>query len=215
MLRSAFLILIASTFTSVTFAQDMPLSEIVKSGEGWQEARGDRKEKRKGYSATSKRTGITYSTKLGEKSLFLHMGEGKPTQMEVPLDEPTGLVLVHNEGTLVVGDASSRYLWAFRVKKDGSLDSGDKYYALRVRKDSPRAETTALTSDTKDRVYAATKEGIQIYDPTGRMCGVLMLPSASPVHEMKFVGEKLDLFEIELGDKRFIRQMIANEGFKK
>lgn len=191
--------------------QDMPLSEIIKPGEGWVPIKAERAAATPEYSISSKGKGFSYSTKPGEKAIFLRVGDAKPQRFDVPLEKPTGLALIHNDSTLVVADAATKYLWAFRVKKDGTLDGGDRYYLLRVRKNNPVAETTVLTADKKDRIYAATSEGIQIFDPTGRLCGVLMLPVTEPITKMSYAGEQADQLQIFTATKGFTRKMIANE----
>jgi enterochelin esterase family protein len=138
------------------------------------------------------------------------VGEQKPQRLEVPLEKPTGLALIHNDGTLVVADAASKNLWAFRIKQDGKLDAGEKYYSLRVRKSDTSAETTAVIADTRDRIYAATKEGLQVFDPTGRLCGVLMIPTTDPILSMNFEGEKLERLRIVTANEGYVRKVIAN-----
>jgi gluconolactonase len=211
MTRFALASLASLAFLAPVRGQDMPLSEIIIPGEGWVPIKVERAVATPDHSIGSKRKGFGYSTQPGEKAVFLSAGPGEPKRLDVPLEKPTGLALIHNDSTLVVADAASKYLWAFRVKADGTLDARDRYYSLRVRKNNPVAETTVLTTDTKDRVYAATSEGIQIFDPTGRLCGVLMLPVNEPITKMSFGGEKADQLQILTATKGFTRKMIANE----
>src|SRR5262249_51656648 len=46
--------------------------------------------------------------------------------------KPSGLTLSADEGTLVIGDAADKYLWAFRIEKNGALSAGEPYYPLRM-----------------------------------------------------------------------------------
>src|SRR6185295_9736350 len=104
----------------------------------------------------------------------------------LPVPEPTCCAVALGGSTLLVGDAAERYVWAFRIEKDGSIGPGDRYCRLRVPKDdrlkkewpatAGRSETSALTVDGAGRFYAATSIGIQVFDPTGRLCGVMTAP---------------------------------------
>src|SRR5262249_34835250 len=106
--------------------------------------------------------------------------KGKPREFAVPgLNRPAGITLWPDGRRLVVGDADGKHLWAFPVEKDGDLTAGERYYALRVKRGQTKSGVTALTVDDKGRLYACTPLGVQVFDPTGRLCGVLLKPSAA------------------------------------
>lgn len=91
-----------------------------------------------------------------------------------------GVILTHGGGTLVVTDRENPWLWAFRVHDDGSLDGKDSYYRpLRVPYGEERPRSDGMTIDSDGRLYVATAVGIQVFDPTGRPCGVILKPDAS------------------------------------
>src|SRR5258705_13997857 len=111
--------------------------------------------------------GKTYYVDAKEKAVFL-VGRDKPVAADV--GDPSGLAFWKDGGTLVVGDAAGKHLYAFRVKDDGTLDAKEKYYTLRVRPKEPSG-VKALVLDADRRLYAATNLGVQVFDPTGRTCG--------------------------------------------
>jgi len=176
----------------VATAQDMPLHEILKPGETWQPAPAD----------------MPKTTKPPELKR-----EG------LPLKEPTCAAVALGGSTLLVADAADRYVWAFQIQKDGSIGPGDRYCRLRVRGDDRRkrvtpaeayrAEPTAMTIDSANRTYVATNLGIQVFDPTGRLCGVVTAPPGH-ITELAFDGNRLFA---KTGDKVFVRKMLA-EGKK-
>lgn len=65
------------------------------------------------------------------------------------------------------------------------------YAPLRVpAKGLPRV--TELATDRDGRVYAATPVGVQVFDPTGRLCGVVAAPVfGAGVELMWFEGDRL------------------------
>jgi len=169
--------------------QDMPLHEILKPGETWQPHAGP----------------------------MPAAGQSPKTPKPGPeVKEPTCAVVALGGSTLLVADASDGYVWAFRLEKDGALGPGDRYIRLRVREDERRtrvtpreqfrADPSAMTVDAADRTYVATNLGIQVFDPTGRLCGVFTAPPGR-VTELAFDGDRL---LARAGDKVYVRQVFAN-----
>jgi gluconolactonase len=194
-------------------SQDMPLSQIVIDGEGWKVV-----EKSAGFSfrdpaALKSLAGNLYMADTAQQMLRIGRTEGvSPVLDELKpngLRKPTCVLLWADESQLIVGDADDRYLWAFRVENDGKLGPGDRYYSLRVKKGQKASGVSALTQDSAGRVYACTPLGVQIFDPTGRLCGVLLNPSEEACTGIGFGGEKKDTLYMKCGMKVFSRQMKA------
>jgi len=192
------------------FGQDMPLSQILIDGENWREVARELKpvpppvETKSGY-----RYGVN-----PEKGVILLHGkpaagqDSPPREMKVPgLEKPSGLVLWSDHGTLVVGDAGGKHLWAFRVEKDGSLSAGDRYYPLRMRPGEKASGVTALTIDARGRLYACTPLGVQVFDPTGRLCGVLLNPTGDTPAAIALGGDDRSSLLIAVGDRVFARKL--------
>jgi hypothetical protein len=184
-MRTLSLLLLTTTFAA---AQDMPLHEILRRGEDWKSAT-----ERPSIPATS------YTVDAAKKVV-----RHKDREFPVPVPEPTCCAVALGGSTLLVGDAAGRYVWAFRIEKDGSIGPGDRYCRLRVN-ESNRSETSALTVDGVGRFYAATNIGIQVFDPTGRLCGVITAPPGK-IAELFFNGDELCAMT---GDKAFIRRLQA------
>jgi hypothetical protein len=169
-------------------AQDMPLHEILKPGETWQPHAG-------GMPAVDR------PPQLAKRGL--------------PVKEATCAVVGLGGSTLFVADATDRYVWAFRIEKDGTIGPGDRYVRMRVagddrrRKVTPpeayRADPSAMTIDAANRLYAATNLGIQVFDPTGRLCGVFTAPPGR-VTELTFDGDRL---YARAENNVFVRTMLA------
>ncbi len=68
-----------------------------------------------------------------------------------------------------------------------------------------RADPSAMTTDRSNRSYVATNLGIQIFDPTGRLCGVITSPPGR-VTELAFDGDRLFA---QAGGKVYVRKMLA------
>lgn len=177
-------LLVASMSAGV--AQDMPLFTFAKLGAKWEKA-GD-------------------------------WGEAVPT---------VGIVgaktAVSRDGsTVFAGYPDRAAVWAYPVK-DGKPDmaAGAPYAPLRIVAgyDNSRAErekrlkepaklaVTALLVDPAGRIYAATPKDIQVFDPTGRLCGTLPLPSAGAPVKMAWQVGPTPRLVIDMGGQGWSREM--------
>lgn len=127
---------------------------------------------------------------------------------------PNGVILTHDGGTLVVTDRENPWLWAFRVHDDGSLDGKDSYYRpLRVPFGEERPRSDGMTVDADGRLYVATAVGIQVFDPTGRPCGVILKPDASRTKSgsnVCFGGPNHNWLYYTVTDKVYRRKVKSN-----
>lgn len=197
-------------------AQDTPLSHILIDGEEWLPAgwipalRPDLPRLAaacRDRAAVVTREGLRYAISADGKELVMTPPGGPPKPIALPhIMKLSGLVLWPAGGTLVVGDAGSKYLWAFRIGPDGGLD-GDRYYQLRVRPGTTSSGVTSLAIDTAGRVYAATPLGVQFFDPTGRLSGVLLSPGREPPTGIGFSPAEPDRLIGLFGDKLFARKL--------
>lgn len=197
-------------------AQDMPLSQILIPGEDWKPVSAGALPgpplpvlpgKTIRFTAGTGH-GPSYFTVRGDPAVYVRNGDSAPRRLELPLAEPTGVALWRDGGTLVVADAGGKYLWAFRVEKDGSLSAGEPYYPLWLRPRRKRSEVAELTMDQAGRLYAATPDGVQVFDTTGRLSGILDKPAAGPMTRVAFDGPEGTLV-VDCGGKLYARRLNA------
>ncbi len=121
--------------------------------------------------------------------------------------KPNGVILSPDQSTLVVTDAIEPTLWAFRVEVDGSLTGKDRYYGpLRMVDGQPGTGSDGMTVDTAGRLYVTTRAGLQMFDPIGRMGGVMHKPQPNgPLSNVCFGGPKRNYLYVTAGDKVFRR----------
>jgi len=102
---------------------------------------------------------------------------------------PNGIALSPDGGTLAVSDSGGEHAWMFRVQADGLLDAKLPVMALRLPIDPkgefafhqpPPYQTASrgdgMAVDQQGRYYITSALGVQIFDPTGRECGLLPKP---------------------------------------
>lgn len=125
--------------------------------------------------------------------------------------KPNGVILTPDQGTLVVTDGQEPTLWTFRVEADGKLTCKDRYYGpLRMVLGHQGTGSDGMTVDSVGRLYVTTRAGLQMFDPIGRMGGVIHKPLADrPLSNVCFGGAKRDTLYVTAGDKVFRRKTQA------
>jgi enterochelin esterase family protein len=153
--------------------------------------------------------GAVYAAAPGEKAVYLLAPDGKRRQVDQGITSPGGLALTPDGGTLVVGDVGGRHLYALRVRGDGDLDAKEDYFPLRLR-GAPPSGNGGVTADAAGRVYATTRDGVQAFDPTGRLIGVLTHPEpGAAMGGVAFGGADLDRLYVACGGKVYVRKVQA------
>ncbi|MCH7840875.1 MAG: SMP-30/gluconolactonase/LRE family protein [Planctomycetes bacterium] len=119
--------------------------------------------------------GNVYFTQTPEKEICRIDPSGKMTVVSKGVvTKPNGITLSPDQGTLAVSDYGGKYVWAFRIEKDGTLSYPQNYMTMRTPHSDPDvAKGDGMATDVDGRYYVTSAEGLQMYDPTGRMGGVI------------------------------------------
>ncbi len=174
-------ILFLLALSGTASAQDMPLFTFTLDGEGWRKV---------------------------EEAVDTPPPKPEPLPMPHPdVNDPTAFVLSRDGGTVYFGTKSGQHLWAFPVNAAGAVaDHGAKYAPLRLHKGEKSLAVTSLLTDADGRIYAGTPDGIQVFDPTGRLSGVLLLPAKGSPDGLRWDGSDLVVW---VGGQRYARKMNA------
>ncbi len=137
------------------------------------------------------------------------------------ITRPNGIALSTDGGTLGVSDAGGENVWTFRVNTDGSLDAKMPTMTMRLPID-PKGEFKSneappyqaasrgdgMAVDKSGRYYVTSALGVQIFDPTGRLCGILPKPKeAQPLTSCTLAGPNHQYLYITNGDTIFRRKL--------
>lgn len=151
----------------------------------------------------------------------INSATGQVTAADVGITRPNGIALSNDEGTLAVSDSGGQFAWMFRVNSDGKLDAKSPTMTLR-RPIDPKGEFRfnqeppymsasrgdGMAVDKKGRYYVTSAVGVQIFDPTGRPCGVLPKPDATqPLTTCMLAGPNHSTLYIAQGTKLFRRKL--------
>jgi hypothetical protein len=75
---------------------------------------------------------------------------------------------------------------------------------LRTKRGEMTIAVTSLATDKDGRIYAATEMGVQVFDPTGRLCGVLTPAAPGKPEHLAFEG---DLLTHWIGETKYARKL--------
>src|SRR5688500_13941322 len=168
--------------------------------------------------------GHIYFTETGKKQVtFVDVKTKSVRVVDTGLAAPNGITLSPDQGTLAVSESQGQHVWTFRINPDGALDARGAYMTMRRPIDpkgefrsgelppyKPASSGDGMTSDTLGRYYVTTALGVQVFDPTGRLCGVIDKPQpAKPLTSCVLAGPKRDMLYVTNGDKTFRRQVQA------
>jgi enterochelin esterase family protein len=167
--------------------------------------------------------GHVYFTETAKKQVvFLDPKTKQPRVVDTGINGPNGITLSPDQGTLAVSDYKGASVWMFRIEADGSLGAKTPSMTMQAQIDlqgefkfnAPppyRRESggDGMTTDSVGRYFVATTLGVQVFDATGRMCGVLPRPGAqSPTSCVLSGPERCYLF-ITSRDRIFRRKVQA------
>jgi len=130
-------------------------------------------------------------TDTGAKQVVrVDAGTGKTTVVDEGIDKPNGIALSRDGGTLAVSDYGGDSTWMFRINAMGELDGKMPVMPMRLAYDYQKpfefqmappyvkaSQGDGMAVDKKGRYYVTSELGVQIFDPTGRPCGVLPKPN--------------------------------------
>ena len=151
--------------------------------------------------------GFVYFTETGKGQVTgIDIKAGKVFTGATKLNAPNGIALSPDGGTLAVSEYKGSNVWTYRVKADGTLDAGAPYMTLRTP-GRPESAGDGMTVDSSGRYYVTSAVGIQMFDTTGRMGGVIVNPQKKGTVSCAFGGEKLQYLYACSTDKVYRRKM--------
>lgn len=143
--------------------------------------------------------GNIYCTDPKRHQLWLVRPSGEKEVVAKDITSPNGIILWPKEGTLVVADSAGQNLMTYRVEQDGSLRYGAADYACRVKEKDAPSRADGMTVDSAGRLYVATEVGLQMFDSTARISGVMHKPTDQFLSNVAFAGPKLDWLYVTCG----------------
>jgi enterochelin esterase-like enzyme/sugar lactone lactonase YvrE len=159
-------------------------------------------------------TGAKQVTRIDPKT-------GEVTPVDTGINKPNGIALSNDGGTLAVSDYGGTYTWTFRVNPGAVLDAKmptmpmrlpiDQKGEFRFNEPPPYvavAKGDGMAVDKVGRYYVTSDLGVQVFDPTGRPCGVLpKVDNDQPLTTCMLAGPDHSTLYIAHGKKIYRRKL--------
>ena len=153
--------------------------------------------------------GYAYYTDTGKGQVIIVDAKGNIRVGASGINAPNGITLSADQGTLAVSEYRGTNVWTFRVSADGSLDAGARTMTLRTPLNKTDSGGDGSTTDTAGRYYVTSHIGIQMFDSTGRMGGIIAKPTAKGCVSITFAGPGHEYLYACASDKIFRRKTQA------
>ena len=149
------------------------------------------------------------------------LGNNVVSTVDEGISKPNGIAVSGDGGTLAVSDYGGRYTWTFRIRSDGTLDAKMPTMPMRLpinqqgefRMSEPppyleSAKGDGMAVDAAGRYYVTSALGVQVFDPTGRPCGVLpVLHRDQPLTTCILAGSDFNTLYIAHGTRLYRRKL--------
>ena len=104
-----------------------------------------------------------------------------PRSVAGGISGPNGIALSPDHHQLIVSEYKGSGVWSFIIGSDGLLSGGERYMTLVVPSGRTESAGDGSTMDADGRAYVTSFAGIQMFDWTGRLGGVIAKPRADNV----------------------------------
>jgi len=160
------------------------------------------------------RKGYAYFTETGKGQVTIVDAKGSVRVGATNINAPNGITLSPDQGTLAVSEYRGTNVWAYRVNADGSLDAGSRYMTLRTPVGKTDSGGDGSTTDAIGHYYVTSHLGIQMFDWTGRLSGIIAKPTGKACVSIAFAGPGREYLYACASDKIFRRKMQAKGNAK-
>ncbi|MEK0444983.1 MAG: Gluconolactonase precursor [Verrucomicrobiota bacterium] len=138
--------------------------------------------------------------------IWLIQPDGSKQVVDTGLKFSNGITLSPDQSLLYVADTRSRWVYSYQIQNDGTLAHKQRFFQLHLPDTADDSGADGLEVDREGRLFVATRLGIQVCDPAGRVQCILPTPNGK-VANMVFGGPQFDILYAACGDKLFKRKL--------
>ncbi|MEZ4700023.1 MAG: SMP-30/gluconolactonase/LRE family protein [Rhodothermales bacterium] len=142
----------------------------------------------------------------GPSTIWYVSPAGEARVVDTGLRYANGLTFSPDESLLYVADSRTKWVYVFQVLPDGTLANKQRFFHMHVPDTAEDSGVDGLRVDRDGRLYAATRMGIQVADPVGRVNAIIPTPNGR-VANITFGGERFDILYAMCGDKVYRRKL--------
>ena len=137
--------------------------------------------------------------------------DGKPIKVGDGPKKPNGIIVTPDRRFLLVVDAEGRYVWSYQIDTStGSLRHGQPFGYVHTPQDDMIGGADGLTMTQDGSLLIATKLGIQILDPPGRVHLIMSRPNRKgKLSNCVLAGDDMSTLYVTCGNNVYRRETKA------
>lgn len=112
----------------------------------------------------------------GVTAVYYCAKDGTVTRLIDDLKAPNGVILSPDEKTLYVIPSLQAEMWSYPVEGPGKLGQGKVFCTLQQPEGQMGRGGDGLTVDSQGNLYITSGLGLQVYDPAGKLLGIIPFP---------------------------------------
>ena len=157
--------------------------------------------------------GVVYVTEPGwdgksPSKIWMIKPTGEKKVVDTGLKFSNGIALSSDQSLLYVADSRSHWLYSYQIRADGSLANKQRFFRLEMPDTADDAGADGVEVSSDGRVFVATRMGVQVCDPAGRVQCIIPTPNGK-VANLALGGPGLDTLYALCGDKLYKRKILA------
>ena len=153
------------------------------------------------------RKGHVYFTETGKGQITQITPDGRVRAAATGIQSPNGIGLSPDQGLIAVSEYGASNVWVYRITADGTLDAGDRYMELRTPPGTARSEGDGMAVDAEGHYFVTSSLGIQMFDVTGRLSGIISRPQPKGTVSCAFGGPDMSYLYACSSDRIYRRKL--------
>ncbi len=141
----------------------------------------------------------------GKEAVYYRSADGKVTRLLDNLKAPNGIILSPDEKTLYVIPSMQKDMWAYTVPFPGKLGEGRVFCELSQVNGKDNSGGDGVTIDINGNLYIASALGIQVFNPEGKLLGIIEFPEqpanvtfGGPEMKTLYVTARTSLYSVKM-----------------
>lgn len=134
----------------------------------------------------------------------------RPAAVISGINKPNGISLTPDHQQLIVSEYGGWNVWSYLIGTEGKLTGGERNMELRVPVGRVDSGGDGMTTDDLSRYWVTSHLGIQMFDPNGRMGGVISRPQEKATVSCAFAGPGRAYLYVCSSDKVYRRRTLTH-----
>jgi gluconolactonase len=138
-------------------------------------------------------------------AVYYRDAQGSVTRLIDDLKAPNGVILSPDEKTVYVVPTMQKEIMAYPVTSPGKLGAGTVLCTLQQPEGRDNTGGDGLTIDTQGNLYITSSLGIQVFNPQGKLLGILAFPEqpanctfGGPGNRTLYVTARTSLYAVDM-----------------